>query len=271
MSARAWREPQHPRRPAGPGGGQFISKGGAVGWLLRTGASAGGQRPARGHDIRDQLDYDKLARRIHQDNSGAGDVGLGDIYEVQGFDGRPLVVSKDEMDQLVASGHTQVFRGVADARDDSPFAGLTGTDFAHQFRVGDQHWPGYGMHGNGSYATSWELEARGYSDATYEKFRTDPGEPEDWPGVLRIAVPPDARVVELGRLRSQWAQETAQHRGAERRAVFADMGRFAAALGYDAIDLGPMSTAGTQIPGAPPSRTHYVLLNRSILAVQEAY
>lgn len=277
MAGRAWREAQHPRREAGPGGGQFISK---AGWAAVASASIGSIfKPTRGRDVRGELDYEKLAARVRSSRSEAGgDLALGDIYDMQGYHGRPLLASPAEMDALVRAGHTEMFRGIADADRSGPLAGLTGADFATQFRKGDEHHPGLGMHGNGSYATTWELEARGYSDPNDVRF-LDPAlsDSSHWPGVVRIALPPDARVITQERLRGLHSAELAERRTGEshrvteaRRQVFADAGRFAAAMGYDAIDLGPMSTAGAHhIPGRPASRNHYILLNRSILTVQQ--
>lgn len=271
---RAWREADHPRNP---NSGEFVSK---EGWATKVSAALQPYfRPRQGRDIRGELDYEKLAERVEATARGTavGDLALGDIYEAQGFHGRPRLVSAAEMDQLLASGHTELFRGIADADRFGPQAGLTGADFAIQFRKGDTHYPGLGMHGNGSYTTTWQLEARGYSDPGDSKFRDSAFEDsKHWPGVVRMALPPNARVISQSELRSLHARELARsapheswQRAYARRQVMADAGRFAAALGYDAIDLGPMSTAGTQIVGAPKTRNHYIILNRSILTVQD--
>lgn len=271
MAARAWREAEHPRRPAGPGGGQFVTAGWAAIASARTLFKA---KPVRGRDLSNELDFAKIAKRLREDKSTYGDTALGDIYEQQGFHGRPTVATAQEMDALVAAGHKQLFRGIADADLQGPLAGVTGADFAQQFRLGDEHYPGFGFHGNGTYVTDWQLEAQGYSDPHDEKFR-DPQyrDLKYWPGVVRMTLPPDARVVELQRLKGQ--QHEAINRASRREdwdryAVIVDLGRYAAMLGYDAISLGPLTTRGTLLPDAPPSREHYILLNRSILTVQEA-
>lgn len=263
-----WRASLHPRNPED---GRFVSKGG--GWLQVVVDQLRPSAGVAGRDRSGELNYARLAERIRRDSGTEGDSALGDIYDAQGFHGHPRVVGQAEMDHLIQSGgHVEMFRGVADAHSSSPFAGLTGKDFAQMFRTGDEHWPGYGMHGNGSYATTWQLEAQGYSDPHDADFK-NPARAGlgHWPGVVRIAMPADARVIDKQRLQSMQSARLRASRDPNEVTVLADLGRFAAALGYDAIDLGPMSTAGVMgVANAPPSRNHYILFNRSILTVQEA-
>lgn len=259
-----WREEQHPRDRRG----RFSDR--PDGWAQAVSDALTGMR---GQDLRGKLNYDKLYEKLRkvtmtrEGSDSRGDVALGDIYEQQGFHGRPKVVARQEMDRLIQSGHLEMFRGVAESRDGT----ISSAEYAQQFRLGDEHYPGFGMHGNGSYATTWQMEAQGYSDPFGEGFRQST-DLKRWPGVIRIALPPDARIAEVQRLKGQQAADLNQIRARGDDAkynVLADVGRYAAALGYDAIWLGPLTTRGTKLPDAPPSRDHYIILNRSILTVQE--
>ncbi len=68
--------------------------------------------------------YDKARRRIG--DTSQGDWFLRELARAQGFDGLPQVITKQEMDEYVASGERELFRGL----DSYGIKGKTGEDLA---------------------------------------------------------------------------------------------------------------------------------------------
>lgn len=238
----------------------------------------------RGRSIVDDFDYD--AATVGPSGShfskGVPDTWLGAIQKAQGFDGKPKVVTRQEMDEAVRDGATQVFRAVSQTD-----GGKTPAELAEQYRRGDLY-PGTGVYGNGTYATPQREVAVKYGD---EKT------------MLRIALRRDARVIsieDLNKLRSRTgitatASKMADDRQAElnrvdpkdtaavkaimdkyeklaerqgsRSRVAQDLGRVAALLGYDAIYV-PNDYRGTAAKF--DDQTEYVILNRTATIVEEA-
>lgn len=229
-----WREAQHPRDPDG----RFTDK---TSWVHRLLGKGGGR------DLRGELDYGDLKRQLDEWNTAGtssvlmqvDDPALSSIYEAQGYHAKPRVVSRNEMDQLVRSGWTEAWRGIADF--DTEYAG----DLAERFRTGERHFAGEGVHGNGTYTTDTRSTAETYAG-------------EDRAGLLRIAIPPSARLInrsEAGDLRHEYIQN---RKDPAMRFVFNDLGRFLAAAGYDGM-----------VVNRRDGQTYHVLFNRGILAVQE--
>jgi len=237
----------------------------------------------RGRSIVDDFDYDSATQGPSGSHfsKGVPDSWLGTIQQAQGFDGKPKVVTRQEMDETVRGGATQVFRAVRQTD-----GGKTPAELAEQYRSGPLY-PGTGVYGNGTYATPQREVAIKYGD---EKT------------MLRMALRRDARVIsieDLNKLRSRTgitatASKMADERQAElnrvdpkdtaaikaitdkyeklaerqgsRSRIAQDLGRVAALLGYDAIYVpsdyrGPASKNDYQ--------TEYVILNRTATIVEE--
>lgn len=207
-----------------------------------------GRRMARGRDLlaTDSLDVGALAAivRVGDARRGAGgyddrgpDDALASIARQQGFDGPPKVVSRQQLDKRIAAGDREMFRRVAG------FGDVSAADAAEQFRSGSAYY-GRGEWANGIHATT-----NGERVAKY-------GSPE---GALRMALRADARTVTIEQLRkirqdrqdhTNWPKDDIQ--------LFQDLGRLAAALGYDAIE-----------PDDDP-RSPWILLNRTAVSVEKA-
>lgn len=251
-----WDESQHPRHDDG----RFKRKGAPGGWVEAISDSmTRGYTPARGRDIRGQVDPEWPVPRGEQ---GEPDLALGEIAEMQGFTGRPEVVDRAEMDRRVAAGWPEMWRGVSEytVRESDNAGSRTRTVSAaenvEQFRSGD-YYPGVGIFGSGTYASVDPQTALGYvSGSLGDDYANTPG-------IARIALRPDARVVDFDELLAQHPDLEAPRRPQD-RAVLQDLGRLAAALGYDAISVRPRNKAYGD-------RTmYYVILNRTAVAVQEA-
>jgi len=185
---------------------------------------------------------------------------------MQGFTGTPEVVDRAEMDRRVAAGWPEMWRGVSDytVRESDNVGSRTRTVTAEenteQFRSGD-YYPGVGIFGSGTYASVDPDTALGYvSGSLGEDYASTPG-------IARIALRPDARTVDFDELLEQYPDLAAARRPGD-RAVLQDVGRLAAALGYDAISIRPRNPA--HLAASPRRIMYYAILNRTAVAVQEA-
>jgi hypothetical protein len=181
------------------------------------------------------------ARSSHQ----AADLSLSVIGQQQGFDGKPRVVSKAELDRLVEEGHPEIFRGVK-RREYPP---KSAAEIHEEMRSGHAFY-GNGAFGNGYY---WgdEKVGKAYSDKA-------PG------SVARAVISPDAKIVDSSKLRVEHEAFLDGLAGkpdeAEMRDVYEDLGRYAASRGYDAVRVDEWS-------GEP----FYNVLNRTALVVEEGH
>lgn len=280
MSPR-WREADHPR----DGRGRFAEKRGD--WAQQLSGRIDPADPyTPGADLAKTLDHQRLHEIIEEDRRQGGifgnrpDNALGEIYRLQGYHGKPRVVSGDEMDRLVAGGWKELWRGVTSSGAEM---GTNNTDRVRimrerteQFRRGDTHYPGIGVRGNGTYTTTNQMESLEYTEADgarpYRGWLLPEGEagydfedPRRWPGLTRMALRPDAKVVTWKEISDLWGEHAkwAQYHYRDGHpdhpyAVLGDEGRLAAALGYDAM----------VVPRA--GGDHVVVYNRTALAVQEA-
>src|SRR5688572_14140270 len=213
-----WREGDHPRRPDG----RFRPKGGWAGQISDAiGVGRGEHRTVDGDDLMQSAPWEELAPlvpgRVKTDGPDP-DLALGRISALQGFDGPPRVVDGATMDRLVSDGsHIEMWRGVGGTgTGDDMAANQTRVSraraMAEQFRSGEL-WPGRGIYGNGTYVGTRRGDATGY--ATFDKAAWDQAlagiesdtvsdeqwdatyaDPRMWPGLLRIALPVDANIVD---------------------------------------------------------------------------
>lgn len=185
-----------------------------------------------------------------------GDITLGEIYKLQGFDGLPTLVTRSEMDALVANGEVskRVYRGVNPAPD--------GKSSVDAYRSGKYH-PGTGIYGNGTYTATNRETALNYGsnteanilnmgiskqakiithDQLVEEFRQFQGQTDD-------------RYWDLGK---RWKERSAEETHEFRLLDYLrnDEGRFGAFKGYD----------GYVVPQG--NGEYIVILNRTITYVE---
>lgn len=277
-----WRETDHPRDP---NTGEFVEK---QGWAGRVVTAMFGGRRVQGRDIRTKLDYDQLSTQlVGALEAGGSDPALHSIVREQGFDGTPEVISALEMERRIDSGWHEMWRGVRGYTvildPDHPYTSesvsYSSRDAAQQFREGD-YFAGRGVFGNGTYASVDQTEALGYGDYMNG-------------GLLRIALDSDAKVADFDELlklgdkynSAYWAtgmmirgfkttapdtpqraaSKATSDRLVNKTKVLTDLGRLAAAMGYDAIAVQPRNHKMRD------GRTmYYIILNRTAVAVQEA-
>lgn len=252
-----WDESEHPR----DGRGRFRDKDAIGGWVEAVSDSmVRGHVPVRGRDLHEQF----AGERPPGIGFGQPDPLLGRILAAQGFDGPPEVVTREEMDRRIAAGWPEMWRGVGDVdihRSDetgSRTIRVSAAENAEQFRTGPLY-PGSGVFGNGTYASVNPETALGYSAGTPlgADYHTTPG-------LLRIALRPDARVIDFDELLEMHPHLAVGYRDEDKGALD-DVGRFAAALGYDAIAAQPRNANYRD-----GRIMYYVILNRTAVIVQEA-
>jgi hypothetical protein len=213
----------------------------------------------RGRDLTGELDFAAIAALPDVRNQ---DTMLGRIWAEQGFDGPPQVVADAEWERLHAEGGVALFRGLRGWVE-----GLSAEEMAASYRSGE-HYPGLGSFGNGSYFGSERDTAVDYS--TGKLFgHTAHGKAKERTGsaILEVVLLPDARIIDYKDIRRlQREQHGISLRGPgwdtdPRVEVLWDEGRWASAMGYDAIRM----RTGVEGYG-----DEYVVLNRTATAVRES-
>ena len=179
--------------------------------------------------------YQKLGSKVFP--KWAGDAYVAAIAHDQGFDAKPEVVSKEQLDQHVREGEVEMFRGVGGSAE-------RGARYADQFKTGD-YFAGKGVSGSG----------------TYVAVGVNAQQSAGWYGAvtMRMTLRSDAHVVDSGELQSEmsWyvAGMQAVGQGKLAKVATVEPGRFAAWKGYDAIKLG--------------FTDQYIILNRGAVRVQD--
>lgn len=239
---------------------------------------------------RDQLADE--ARRLDAGTTSFGDIvrrsktagwdpSLAEIGRRQGFDGLPQVATRGDLDRAVASGWTEVWRGVVGSD-----SGLTPAQINGRFRSGPYE-PGRGQYGNGWYLSERRITAECYrgrdplgnqpagGGADYELSDLSGEERPD--SLLRMAISPAARVVDYDELveeRNRWLLGRPVDQTSAK--VLTDVGRFAASRGYDVVRIGPDHPDGSFYPGWEDAEdevggaVQWIVLNRTAVMVQRA-
>lgn len=228
-------------------------------------------KPSRGRDLfPDQASKDALRQQIKQDRKKfagkAADDRLAAIGAMQGFDDVPTVVDKKEMDRLLNTGdYIEAWRGVKGMgsgwRAATRGGQVSNTKTAHQineeFRSGPAYF-GKGIYGNGYYFATQKSVASGYSDGTNGSL-------------VRVLIPKKAKIVNhrvVLRESRAASSPLSKAKGKHESGTLYDEGRYAAAKGYDMIEIDTTAPGSSHV--AKPGKPSYVILNRSVLIVEEA-
>jgi hypothetical protein len=138
-----------------------------------------------------------------------GDEILTLTMRERGLDAPTDVVSDKELDKQIAKGAKEIFRGVLD------------TPQIEEFKSGD-YVAGNGVNGNGFYATTAFTEARWYALGSPGGFNSGAWrrhgknwlknvDPKHQPTVGRMAIKPDAKVMDIDRLSKEQHANFPQH------------------------------------------------------------
>lgn len=277
----------------GVDGGSRFSKAAKAEALLRAHERYGGPgrvtgAPGTGRDISPAVDVEMRADydpgetffrngRTSFDDPRSGslsdprDYRLTRLVRAQGW-GTPEVGDRATVDARITDGWTEAFRGVR------PHGDSTAESQVEAMRSSPDFEYGSGIYGNGIYFSADRRVADTFSrhDPDAPKHATDQG------AVVRVAISPDARVVDHDALLEE---KTAWFR-ANGRGILADgtldlaldEGRFAAMMGYDVIAVRNKQdghwNVGVNAKGRKTKTrskaTQYVVLNRGAMIVEEA-
>jgi hypothetical protein len=215
------------------------------------------------------------------------------IASEQGFDNRPGVGTREEVDAAVAAGWSEVWRGVQNFYGTNDNEQRLAVDINGDLREGPFQ-PGRGHYGNGVYTSLRRMTAETYRGREPRGNRPEHGTTDfseaDLDGVaaqdslLRIALDPAARTVDyddMRRERDEWlaANPGITESNPAAAAVFSDLGRLAAARGYDAMVVRGRAD-GSYYPGweemedyentGPTAADQWVVFNRTVMLIQRA-
>lgn len=266
----SWEEREHPRDKRG----RFREKGTADWSRLaseRLAAPGGHVDRVEGRDLLGELteaDWEALADRspsLYAVASGTapnGDEALADLWTRQGFDGLPRVVDGETMQRAIDSGWFSLWRAVGSTDDEYTGVHTDAEVYAEQYRSGPPR-PSLGAWGNGAYFAPDRAK-----DNLLSWYAQGDG------ALIHAALSPEARVANWDELREEMAAEGITHEllygddssWTPRERVLADVGRFAAARGYDAIMYWQSPVYRER--GEPPAEI--VVLNRTAVIVEAA-
>lgn len=209
-----------------------------------------------------KLQQDVAALAPSYANKVAG-TRLAAIAHLQGFDETPTVVSRSEIDRLLATGdYVEVWRGTqgkgGSGRGRTALGGaVSATKTAAQMQEEMRSGPAYfgtGMFGHGYYFATDKSVAKGYTDGT--------------PGSLARALIPKSAKTQTHDSVEQAAHGQYGALASRTDRLLYDEGRYAAAKGIDAVEI-PHNWRTSHV--APhQTKPAFLVLNRSILIVEEA-
>lgn len=217
------------------------------------------------------------------DGRVAGTRGLAGVYAAMGYNGKPDVISKRDMDRYVKAGERELFRGTKGTRG-KPDAN------SEAFRSGAVHYAGRGVFGNGTYAGKTISVAAPYSGSRgqgtvirmtikkgakigkynelnadrikmHDAVKADPKYKPLFDEADRLQKAMDVHPV--GSPAYQKAQLASVAHDAKivaqtPIAVYRDVGVYAASRGYDGYESGFTGLG-----------TYYIILNRAAVRVQD--
>ncbi|GAA2327485.1 NUDIX domain-containing protein [Dactylosporangium salmoneum] len=228
-------------------------------------------KPSTGRDLLpDTATKDALRQQVKQMRTQydgkTADGRLAAIGALQGFDDVPTVASKADMDKLLATGnYIEAWRGVRGSTGSAGFRATRGgavsqtksaADINEELRSGPAYY-GLGIFGNGYYFATDKGFAEQYADGTKGSL-------------VRVLIPKSAKIVPHTKVVSEARAASSSRSKAKgqvgENGTLYDEGRYAAAKGYDMIEI--PHTTGPHV--AKPGKPAFNILNRSVLVVEEA-
>lgn len=253
-----------------PSGGQSVGRPGP---LTQRPPRAAPPRPFKASTAKNLIptaaDHDAISQLVKGPGARgrfAGKVAderLATIHEAQGFDRTPTVVSKADMDALLATGdYIEIWRGV------KGIPGKSATDIAEEFRSGPSYG-GFGVFGNGYYFAGDKAIANDYAGGGWRGGGVGSG------AVIRALIPKSASIItydkldqeQRGHFDSRLDRQRFSSKGGR---TLHDEGRYASSKGHDSIEVSVRKYKSGGGSGHLATKPVHVVQNRSILIVQEA-
>jgi hypothetical protein len=184
---------------------------------------------------------------------GRTDGTLGHLYDARGYQGMPDVVSEQDLDNYVAAGEIELWRGLT---------GAAGPDLAERFRTG-KYSTGLGMYGNGMYTAYGHKGGEDAIQFTQGSYASSTDAQH-----MRMTLKADARVIEYDSLLAEQRRiaRSTTATPLEKTIAAQDPSHLATYMGYDAIRKSNAYNAGS----SKPDDYEYgflVVLNRTAVRV----
>jgi hypothetical protein len=179
---------------------------------------------------------------------------LKNILEVQGFNGKPMVVSAEEYAKYVQQGALPIYRGVAGTRKAQP------GEYVKQFLEGNDPFVGKGMFGDGTYFANAREVAEEFSKVNVR------GQKLRYGAVIDGALHPQAKIIDLADVTEAAKQIFGDKKYEFAQDFYDDTSAVAAALGYDAIRI---AKPPVRFGEKPLEIDYYIILNRTAVIVKE--
>jgi hypothetical protein len=178
------------------------------------------------------------------------------VATLQGYLALPEVVDPETMESLVASGHTEMNRGLASA------LGQPAAFYAGQFAAGPMYPGGVIVHGHGMYFAEPSM-ANPHNprfprvSEVAARYASKGG---DMGILLRCALRPTAKTLDIEELLEDYGSD----KNGVRKAGISDLGTYAAARGFDAFWIDEHFTYSRERTWNVVNRTGLLLQRRSI-------
>jgi hypothetical protein len=231
-------------------------------------------KPSTGKNlVGSKAEIDAQRQKIKNDrkmyDGKTADGRLAAIGAQQGYDATPTVLSKSEIDRLLATGdYIEAWRGVNggggwSARGRGGSGGKTAAEINEEMRSGPAYY-GKGIFGNGYYLATNKRVAEPYSDHTKGSL-------------VRILIPKSAVMEKYDKVEREAqanSSRTSKAKGSSgyETSTFWDPGRWGAAKGIDGIEINPHHRAhggGGASHVAASGKPAFNWLNRSVLIIQK--
>jgi SPP1 gp7 family putative phage head morphogenesis protein len=215
---------------------------------------------------------------------GKGADDLAAAYEEMGYNGLPRVLDADEFDKLAQTADVKLYRGLKGTQSPNPIYRVSAEDLVNEYKYGE-HYAGYGVFGNGSYASTNLKTALKYAN-------------EEAAGVLEILIPNKANYISQSALkikiketldeiqvlqkeaRDTWLKEAKRLNlsiaEAEKAPIYAQYQKRVRELSELSITVSDGGTAATlfgydgfTVPVDNSDEVFYVLLNRAKVVVKK--
>jgi hypothetical protein len=202
-------------------------------------------------EVMEQADdiFDRVAAQAQSEITAGRELDLGDrilheLYKTMGYDDLPMVADEDVFQKL-AEGQTIWMRGLRDKLASANSPRVSAAELLDALRSG-RYYAGYGVFGNGTYTTNVAGTAVQYGGGEIGN-------------VVRILLSPAARVIEQKQLFDLYSDFIDTQPSDNAKRIASDLGRFAAALGYDAIRVDGA--------GLGANEDYLVILNRGATVI----
>jgi len=231
-------------------------------------------KPSKGKNlVGSKADIDAMRQKVKQErvnyDGKTADGRLAAIGAMQGYDDTPTVLTKKEIDRLLASGdYIEAFRGVSGVggsrgwRARGSSGGKTAEQINEEMRSGPAYY-GTGIFGNGYYLATDRRVAQQYADGTTGS-------------VVRMLIPKSAVTDVYDAVRRDaeaHSSPSSQAKGGRHEvSTFWDPGRWGAAKGLDGIEIRPHHRSqggGGAGHVASHGKPAFNWLNRSVLILQK--